>query len=582
MARELFHLLFAWREATPVRAGAAVILVGLIVAATTLLIYRTGGTHLVYVHLIYVPIVIGAFFFGFVGGVTVGFVAGLCLGPWMPLDVAQAIPQSTFNWAARTGFLMLSGGVAGLLAASLAQQIEKVRRHAHYDPVTGLPNRARLLEDLDALIAGGRDAASPIVLLAIGLSHFDTVLATLGHRHADALLRAAAGCLRGQLPDGHALYDLGGGSFVVPLAGSGYETATELTHRLRHALHEPFEIEGVPVLAGGRYGVAQYPADGNGSLAVLRAAIAALRESVRLGLPYAIYDDGSDRARRDTARLLPDLHSALRKDGELALHYQPKVRLDTGECTGVEALIRWHHPERGMVPPAQFISLAEQTALIGPLTEWVVGAALCQLADWKRDGIELSIAINVSAHNLEDAGFPALIADRLRLHGVEPSRLQIEVTESAFMAAPEIAIRTLTAIRHLGVSVALDDFGTGQSSLSYLRDLPADDIKLDQSFLRNLLTDHKTQLIVRSTIETAHQLGFRVVGEGIEDGPSYACLQDLSCDMGQGYHVCRPLPEPELRAWLNSATRQTPPRPAQAGLTQPGLMLPDLNLPHAS
>jgi diguanylate cyclase (GGDEF)-like protein len=555
-ASDLLTWLFEWRdtEGMSLRSWVQAGFIALLLAATTVIIYATGGTSLVYVHLIYVPILVGGFFFGLAGGIVAGLVAGLCVGPWMPVDVAEGLPQTTFNWVARTGFFMLSGAVSGLMAAAFARHVEMTRRHGLYDAITELPNRRRLLDNIDALLDAYRQADDRIVVLTLGLAQFDTVLTTLGHRHADTLLRVATVRLQSLLSDREDLYDLGNGMFSVPLGnGDGdYNHAMRLADRLRQALQDPFLIEGVPVLAGGQCGIAQYPEHGSDSLALLRASIAALREAERLRLPYAIYDDRNDQTRREIASLLPDLHNALQHDGELVLHYQPKLRFETGECIGVEALIRWNHPRRGMVQPNHFIGLAEQTALIVPLTEWVIDTALRQLADWKQAGIGLSIAINASVRNLEDPDFPAAVANRIKFHGIDPSRLEVEVTESSFMAAPDVVRRALDSLRKFGVSIALDDFGTGHSSLTYLRDLPANTLKLDRSFLRDLLSDSKSRLIISSTIETAHQLGFSVVAEGIEDSESYGLLKGLACDLAQGYHVCRPLPPRELHAWLSA------------------------------
>lgn len=573
-APDLLTWLFEWRETNRmsslrpwVRAGFTTLLL----AAATVIVYVTGGTSLVYVHLIYLPILAGGFFFGVAGGIVAGLVAGLCVGPWMPVDVAQDIPQTTFNWVARTGFFMLSGALSGLMAAAFARQVEMTRRHGLYDTITELPNRRRLLDDIDALLLAYRETDDRIVVLTVGLTQFDTVLTTLGHRHADTLLRVAAIRLQSLLLDNETLYDLGNGVFAVPLGGGDYDHAMRLADRLRQALHDPFLIEGAPVLAGGQCGIAQYPEHGGDSLALLRAAVAALREAERLRLPYAIYDDRNDQARREIASLLPDLHMALKQDGQLELHYQPKLQFETGKCIGVEALIRWKHPTRGMVQPGHFIGLAEQTALILPLTQWVIDTALHQLGDWKRAGIDLSIAINASVRNLEDPKFPAAVADRIRFYGIDPSRLEIEVTESSFMAAPEAVRQALDSLKKFGVSIALDDFGTGQSSLSYLRDLPANTLKLDRSFLRDLRSDPKSRMIIRSTISTAHQLGFSVVAEGIEDSESYSLLKSLDCDMAQGYYVSRPLPASELDRWLETA-----------GSTASGAGVPSLiNLPMA-
>lgn len=542
-----------WRRPSGGRAWIVAGGTGLLLGAITIIVYRTGGTHLAYVHLIYLPILIGGFFFGISGGVLIGLLAGLCLGPWMPLDTAHGLVQSTFNWLSRTGFFMLSGGVAGALCSVLSRQTELVRRHGFHDSLTGLPNRARLLADLDALIADHSDAEhSRLVVLVVGLPHFDTVLTSLGHRHADALLRHAAERLGSALPDGASLYDLGGGTYAVLLENGLYGEAVKSGNRLLEALEAPFLIDGVPVLSGGQYGVAHHPHHGTDALLLLRAATAALRDAQMRGQPHSIYDDAKDKERRKTALLLPDLKAALKRDDQLELHYQPKVRLDTGDCTGVEALIRWRHPQRGMVPPGQFVELAEQTALIEPLTDWVLGAALQQLAAWRRDGIDLLLAVNISARNLENPALPHAIADQLKFHSVEPSQLEIEITESAFMALPKVAIQSLNALRSLGVTIALDDFGCGQSSLSYLRDLPVDTLKLDRSFLRNLAVDAKSQLIVGSMIDMARNLGFKVTAEGVETRPIYDRLRALSCDMGQGYHIGRPMPDAALQEWLRS------------------------------
>lgn len=566
----VFGAAAGWQRPGGGRAWAAAGVTGLLLGATTLLVYHTGGTHLAYVHLLYLPIILGGYFFGLSGGVVIGLLAGLCVGPWMPLAIEQNIQQSTFNWVSRTGFFMLTGAVVGVLCSSLARQTERVRRHGYYDPLTGLPNRVRLLSDLDAVIDdGGSREGSGLVLLVVGLPHFETVLATLGHRHADLLLARAAERLLAKLPEDASLYLLGGGNYAVPLISRQYEDAIDTGRRLLQALEAPFLIDNVPVLSGGEFGIAGHPHHGTEGRSLLRAAIAARHDAQRRRQPHAVYDDAADRAQREIALLLPDLQAAFHRDDQLELHYQPKVRIDNGDCIGVEALIRWRHPRRGMVPPAQFVSLAEQTALIGSLTDWTIGTALRQLATWQRAGVDLSIAVNISARDLENAAFPGLIADQLRFHAVEPSRLEIEVTESAFMASPALASQILAAVRGLGVTVALDDFGCGHSSLSYLRDLPADTVKLDRSFLRDLGVDSKSQMIVGSMIDMARQLGFKVIAEGVETQPIYDRLRELSCDIGQGYHIARPMPVAALQEWLRTPETHAHRQPQSVGYLPP-------------
>lgn len=224
--------------------------------------------------------------------------------------------------------------------------------------------------------------------------------------------------------------------------------------------------------------------------------------------------------------------------------------MSTGACTGVEALIRWRHPERGLVPPSEFIPLAEQTALIGPLTDLVLRMALLQASAWKEQGRPLSIAVNVSIRNLEDGSFPLKIASLLATYGVHPSALEIEVTETGLMSAQNKVINALQSLRQLGVKVALDDFGVGQSSLAYLRNLPADVLKLDRSFIHDVSRDTKDQTIVQAIIGAAHKLEFEVVAEGIEDEPTYERLRSFACDFGQGYFIARPLSSTDFDGWL--------------------------------
>lgn len=529
----------------------------LLLAGLTLLVYRTGGTQFVYVHLIYLPILLGAFFFGVSGGIVGGVAAGLCMGPWMPLDVRGGIEQESFNWIARTGFFALFGTIAGLLCSSLVRQIEIIRSYGYFDRITQLPNRLHLLKDLEERLGEEETASAPVVVVTLRLAHYETVLTALGHQHGDTLVAASAQRLKAWLSLGCTLYHLSGGTFAIVVAGVSIEDGLSVGDLLQHALDEPFLVNGVPVLVGGQFGIARHPQHAQDGLALLRASAAALRDAVRHRQSHAVYDDRTDLELKEFAGLLPALQAALRNGNELMLHYQPKVSIDTGACVGAEALARWQHPERGMISPGRFIALAERTVLIKPFTEWVLSTAIRQIAAWKLEGIDVPIGVNVSVLNLEDVRLPATIAELLRHHDVEAERLEIEVTESAFMSAPAAAIRTLAAIRDLGVSIALDDFGTGHSSLSYLRDLPADVLKLDQSFVRDLADSRKSQLIVGSTIATAHELGFKVVGEGVENQAMADRLRALSCDVGQGYLYAKPLPAAAFGEWLRSNLAQT-------------------------
>ncbi|MEX2641841.1 MAG: EAL domain-containing protein [Acetobacterales bacterium] len=526
-------------------AGAGV--VALLIAGTVLLVWHTGGTKLVYAHFIYVPILIAAGLFGLPGGILAAVAGGLALGPMMPLDVEAGIPQDTLNWVTRTAMLTFSGSLAGAICAVLGRQTAEARLQGYRSPWTRLPNRAQMMVDLDRLIVEGEQS---LIVLKIALSHHASTVTSLGHDFADDLHRAAAARLGTALGGDFRLYDLSEGAFGTILPAANYRDAVKLTNTLLAHLDEPFSLQAVPVLAGGHIGVARWPQHGADAPALMRAAAAALHDGGLDVQRRAVYDQRADTERRAMTALLPDLQSALRTGAGLQLHFQPKICLDTRDCVGVEALIRWQHPRRGAVSPGLFIPLAERTALIGPLSEWVALRAVDQLSAWRTAGIDVPIAINLSMRNLDDDRLALALADMLRTRGVHSCRVEVEITETALMAAPERARQSLESLRGEGISVALDDFGTGQCSLAYLRDLPVDSLKLDRSFLRDIEHDDRSQILIGATIDAAHRLGFKVVAEGIEDAGALERLHGMGCDHGQGYHIARPMPDADLRQWL--------------------------------
>jgi EAL domain-containing protein (putative c-di-GMP-specific phosphodiesterase class I) len=267
---------------------------------------------------------------------------------------------------------------------------------------------------------------------------------------------------------------------------------------------------------------------------------------------YIVYSPDQDEHGSDRLAFIAELRAAIDRD-ELVLHYQPKVSLKTGRCVRAEALVRWNHPVRGLIPPDQFVPLAEQTGLIKPLTRWVLGAALRQCRAWRDSGFDLPVAVNLSMLNLHDPELTESVAELLVACGVPPAFLKVEVTESAIMSDPERALETLRCLRGMGVAVAIDDFGTGHSSLNYLKHLPVEDIKLDRSFVREMRVDESDFAIVRSTVQLAHSLDLRVIAEGVEDEETWDLLAALGCDAAQGYYMSRPLPAEDLESWLHDS-----------------------------
>jgi EAL domain-containing protein (putative c-di-GMP-specific phosphodiesterase class I) len=260
---------------------------------------------------------------------------------------------------------------------------------------------------------------------------------------------------------------------------------------------------------------------------------------------YAMYSPEFDQHSPERLAVVGDLRRAIDND-ELALVYQPKVSLESGRCIGAEALIRWHHPQRGMVPPDQFIPLAEQTGLIQPLSRWVLSTALRQARAWHDAGVDIPIAVNLSMRDLHDPELPDTVAELLAKWDVAPTRLMVEITENGLMADPARALQTVIGLRTMGIRIAIDDFGTGYSSLAYLKRLPVDELKIDRSFVRELAADQDDLAIVRSTISLGHDLGLRIVAEGVEDAATLDLLAELGCDVGQGYHISRPVSPQQL------------------------------------
>jgi diguanylate cyclase (GGDEF)-like protein/PAS domain S-box-containing protein len=435
----------------------------------------------------------------------------------------------------------------------------ELRRQAFHDPLTGLPNRALLHDRLQQAIRLAHRDGSPLALLLMDLDRFKEVNDTLGHQQGDALLQQVCQRLQDALRASDTVARLGGDEFAVLLPGTDEAGATAVARQLLRVLEQPFELEGQPVDVGASLGFALHPAHGTDAATLLRRADVAMYVAKRAGGGYAVFSAEQDRHSPDRLALVGELRQAIEQN-ELTLHYQPKVSVGNGMVTGVEALVRWQHPERGLIPPDRFIPLAEQTGLIQPLTRWVLGAALRQCHMLRQAGLEIPVSVNLSMRNLHDPDLPAAIAELLARWGVPPAGLRVEVTESAVMADPGRALDVLGKLRALGLEIAIDDFGTGYSSLGYLKRLPVTQLKIDRSFVQHMATDGSDLAIVQATIAMGHNLGLTVVAEGVEDKFAWELLNRLGCDAAQGYYVSRPLPAQELLDWLRDSPWAVAPR----------------------
>ena len=429
---------------------------------------------------------------------------------------------------------------------------ESLRKMRFYDQLTGLPNRALLLERLGKALAEAVRTSRPLALLILALDRFREITNTLGHQNGDLILRDLAARLGDALGDVDRVSRLRGDEFGVLLPDADATFATQVGERILGSLDRPFMVQKLPIEVSASAGVAVAPDHGTEAETLLRRADSAVQAAHRLGggatVVYSVACEPHDPTR---LALLGELRRALEAN-ELQLHYQPKVDLKTRTVVGAEALLRWPHPKRGFVPPAEFIPDAEKTGLIRPLTRWVLGRAAGDARGWERDGRSLPVAVNVSARSLQDTRIVEDVGQELRTHELRPDRLQIEVTESAVMTDPARAADVLSRLTSQGVRVSIDDFGTGYSSLDLLRRLPVHELKIDKSFVMGMAKKREDTAIVRSTTDLAHNLNLSVVAEGVEDQPTLNQLLSLGCDEAQGYHIARPMPCADFQRWLGS------------------------------
>ncbi|HEV7177475.1 MAG TPA: EAL domain-containing protein [Solirubrobacteraceae bacterium] len=419
------------------------------------------------------------------------------------------------------------------------------------DELTGVANRERFQARLEQEIASARESGGSFPVMLLDLDHFKEINDTLGHHYGDQLLRELGPRLARTVGADGLVARLGGDEFAV-FPGERTDDPDRL-HRIAIALidevQRPFAVEQMILQIGASLGIARFPHDGDDSGALLRGADVAMYAAKEARAGHRLYAAELDRHSRDRLTVLSDLRHALESD-EILTHYQPIVDAHTGAVVSAEALARWQHPELGMIPPGSFIPVAEQTGLIGPLTWVVLEGALAQCGAWHRTGHALSVAVNLSVRNLLDQDLPRQIEERLKRYDLAASALRVEITESMIMADPDRSLQTVLALSALGVHVSIDDFGTGYSSLSMLKRLPVDELKIDRSFVSPMMHDESDMIIVRSTINLGHDLGMKVIGEGVEDQGTLDRLAALGCDLIQGYHVSRPLPADAFTEWL--------------------------------
>jgi diguanylate cyclase (GGDEF)-like protein/PAS domain S-box-containing protein len=459
------------------------------------------------------------------------------------------VTSNTIPFAGKRAKLVL---IADITARCRAEAL--LEHQAKHDGLTGLPTRALLHEQTERALASAGVRGGNAALLVMDLDHFKEINDSLGHHYGDLVLRELKPRLRTAARRGDTIARLGGDEFGILLPDADVAGAIAVAKKVLDALAQPLELDGQRLDVGASIGIALYPDHGRDAHALLKRADVAMYRAKRAhtGFAIAAVDQVEGRCQRKPSSA--DLRAAI-EGNQLLLHYQPKIDLRRGTVAGAEALVRWYHPIEGLTSPGQFIPGAEQTGLIRPLGLWVLAAALRQSRAWKSQGLALDMAVNVAASSLQDDELIVTIARLAEEAGAERAALTIEITESAVMADPDRTRAVLKRLRLMGVRISIDDFGTGYSSLTYLKDLPVDELKIDRSFVKDLAASDHDACIVRSVIDLGHNLGLRVVAEGVENLEALDILAGMGCDLAQGFHFSRPLPSDSFQRWVAKARR---------------------------
>lgn len=524
----------------------AIGLIAAVLLAGATLVYRTGGAKFAILHVMYLPISVAGLVFGLRGGLWSGVVAGLLIGPYLPIDTHTGEMQLLQNWLYRTFFFCMVGGIVGFGTEALRKQMTTLAWLNDHDARSGMLGRTGLLKTLRQIITTSEPDREMSVIV-VNMNNFLEIQNTFGLPFGERLLVRIGERWRHVVPHGMPI------AMVQPDRLAAVFPSTEEAQRLRPEIEgkmrEPYLIDDVPVYVNFNIGAARCPTHAGNAEEVLQKASIAMHNATTRRQSFAMYDSANDRTCRDNLILLGQVPAAI-ENGEFTVWHQAKYSLDTLQVRGTEALVRWMHPQRGVVSPAAFIPQAEETALINQLTHRIIDAALADMQRWTAGGQALEIAINLSVQNLHDRELLEHLREATLERGLDPRRIEIEITESAVMSDFDLCCDRLSRLREHGYRVAIDDFGTGQSSLSYLRRLPITTLKIDQMFIRHLATSDSDQKIVRSLLGLARSFGLGTVAEGVEDHTALTLLRDWGCDAAQGFVLHRPAPCDDLLKWM--------------------------------
>lgn len=542
-------LLFEWtdRHQRPIHLYATPILFFFVLAVYAL-VYMTGGIKFVYSHSMYIAILLSGFILGMRGGVFFGLFAGAVLGPLMPIDVVTGEMQKTFNWLYRMGIFTLIGFLTGAASDGARSYQQKLKWLYQHNISTRLRNRSALLDHLTE-IRERPSSSKTYFLVVISFENAMELKSAFGFAIVEEAIQQLAKRYDNSLIGGD-IYHTDTAQLTLLLDMSEWDIE-KLLLALTDASREPIQYNQVLIHIDTRMGYVTFSEAVETAETYLHMAEAALTVAHETARDSVAYSSDIMTATEDNLSLLGELKDAI-KNGQLSFYYQPKIDIPTGIVYGAEALIRWNHPKRGNIPPSEFIPRAEQSTLIDLITEFALEQSIAQMAEWQKMGMNISVSVNISTHNLLQPGFTDFILNLLNQYDLSGDLLELEITEGALMMDVERTIDELRRLSNLKIIISIDDFGTGYSSLQYLHQLPISLIKIDQSFVRRLPSDQGAAYILEAAVMLSHNMGIKAIAEGVENKEVYKFLENIGCDMAQGYMISRPMPAKDFEKWYTA------------------------------
>ncbi len=528
-----------------------VIALMLAVAGVTALVWMTGGIKYVYSHSMYIPIALSGIIFGYKGGIIIAVIGGVALGPWMPISSETMEMQDTVNWLYRTFYFVAVGVLAGLSSDTSRRYVERLRQMARRDPVSKLPNRKALLERLQELRKNDRMSRDNYCLVTCSIDNGMALRSAFGFTVIDGIIESYARALQEMTNHTPEVFRIHAGQLAALFRSIDSEATEALMGECLATLRENANFQNLSVYVNRHLaGVRLNDPSLDPATVLQHAEIAIARANEKMTDCFIYTPEVSETISKQLA-LMAEVSEGIER-GDFLMHYQPKIELATSKAFGVEALIRWHHPEKGWIRPDEFIPNAEHSTLILKISEFVLREVIRQTRAWQKQGIYLQVAINVTGHDLLQPGFSQMLFDLLKEYEVEGHWIELEITEGTLIEDIDEVIAELLKLTQAKITVSIDDFGTGYSSLQYLYKLPISLLKIDQVFVKTVPEDDGASHICAAAVVLAQKMGIKSLAEGVETEANLAYLKELGCDYGQGYLFCKPLGANEFVEWYRS------------------------------